>query len=57
VLVLVADRRDLKLATTPSPAQALTFHDPPHGAVRDLNVLAVQLLPNFLRTITPAQLD
>jgi len=34
-----------------APDKELTFHDPPYGAVHDLDVLAVQLLPDFLRTI------
>jgi len=48
VLVLIAGRSDFKLATAPGSTQVLTFHDPLHRAVRDLNVLAIQLLPDFL---------
>ena len=40
MLVFVADCRDLKLATTPSPAQTFTFHDPPHSAVCDVGTAA-----------------
>jgi len=31
--------------------KAFGFHDPPHRAVRDVNVLPVELLPDFLGAV------
>jgi len=47
-MVLVTELGDLELTPSPNSAQALTFHNPPHGRVRNLNVLTVKPLPNFL---------
>ena len=51
VLVLVADGRQLELATAPSSAEPLVFHQAPHRAVRDSDVLAIELLPDLLGAV------
>jgi hypothetical protein len=51
MLVLVCDRGDLELATSPHTAESLFFHEPAHRAVGDGDPFAVQLLPDLLGAV------
>ena len=41
----------LELATAPGATQSFGFHQSSHRAVRDVNVLPVELLPDFLGAV------
>ena len=47
MLVLIADGRDLELATAPSAAEPQVPHQPSHRAVGDRDPFAIELLPDL----------